>query len=649
MTKQAFSGLFHHPAKNRICNEGRKKPMNKRQLLLLCLVILLVAACSGFRPGGPKPGDMTLVPQTSVGSADTETEVYALSKGQRLFSNEQFRWEKPPAEFNGWHAVRVDLNRTAPLRLRFGSAGMLYAVLWRWDYGFLPAMPDGIRDTLNGWTLVRDNGGRIRQAPEPFASVPLYMRNVGKGEREIDLADYVGQWVIVGFTPSESIQEEVGAPGRITLRGTRTRHNICSHTDQVSVESSPQPVGFDLYRRGVKWGSGNGTILTVPREPGRYALRLHFVGAERTVPLTVGYGRPEKIGWEKGFFPIHFYNGWSYGGLFFPNAKLLGDIQTVAMFELGANTFFVTNRNEIADALGAKSILLVRDKISPIARATANDGVTEARFKAFLDELGPLPATTLGLYVEDEPPLEAAHALSLLEGIVRLRDPDLRLLYTLQGDKSVQMWRIADSSVRMTRSYPITKGRRADIRHGIKEDLADFLLLCQRGGQTSPLWLVAQSFGDQGRPNIWDPPTPAQLRLMVSLALARATKGLTYFVYDSSPGGRENLTALARWPFIPQDDMYSEVGLINARIIAHRDFLSSTQWVADASRPEDDFDIQILKTSQEKYYAWITNWDTEKSVTGILALPQLIEKVSVSLEPAGSLIVDLQNGTRTPF
>jgi hypothetical protein len=621
------------------------------KLLLLCLYMLLVSACSGFPPGGLKPGDMTLVPQTSdrSASADTEPEVYALSKGQRLFSNEQFRWEKPPAEFKGWHAVRVDLNRTAPLRLRFGSAGMLYAVLWRWDYGFLPAMPEEIRETINGWTLVRENGGRIRQAPEPFASVPLYVRNVGKGEREIDLVGYVGQWVIVGFTPSESIQEEVGAPGKITLRGTRTRHNICSPGDQVEVESSPQPVGFGLFRQGVECGSGNGSMLTVPKEPGRYALRLHFIGAERTVPLTVGYGSPKETGWEKGFFPIHFYNGWSYGGLFFPNAQLLGDLQTIAMFELGANTFFVTNRNEIADALGARSILLVRDKTSPITRAVAEDGVTEARFKAFLDDLGPLPATTLGLYVEDEPPLEAAHALSLLEEIVLQRYPKIRLLYTLQGDKSVQMWKTANSSVRMTRAYPVTKGRRANIRQGIKEDLADFLLLCQRGGQTSPLWLVAQSFGDQGRPNIWDPPTPSQLRLMVALALARATKGLTYFVYDSSPGGRENLTALARWPYVPQDDMYSEVGRINARIIAHHDFLSSTQWVEDASRPADDFDVQILKTDQENYYAWITNWDTEKSTTGILTLPQLLEKVSVTLEPAGSLIVNLQNGTRILF
>jgi hypothetical protein len=265
----------------------------------------------------------------------------------------------------------------------------------------------------------------------------------------------------------------------------------------------------------------------------------------------------------------------------------------------------------------------------------------EAAFDALLASLSPVPLNTLGLYVEDEPPLEAAARLSKMTVSARHVLPGVPLLYTTEGERSPELWNIAGSDVRMTRAYPIRKSMRRELRKSIEGELSNFLLFVQEAANSTPLWLVVQAFGD---PYIWNQPNPAQLRLMVNLALPRGARGLTYFVYDSSPRGTERLIGIARWPFVPQSGLYGEVKNLNEGILRLNSFLASTRWSSDVPQHDRRFDVQMVSTVDGKEYAWITNWDTERSVTGTVTLKPDGDPIEVTLGPGYRQIIDLRSG-----
>ena len=96
-------------------------------------------------------------------------------------------------------SARTALNRSEPLTVTAHPPVRVYALLWRWDYGFLSNHPSGDGGNVDGWTLERLDGARVAGAPEPFATLPLYSRELLAGTHRLPVSSYYGQWIYVGI------------------------------------------------------------------------------------------------------------------------------------------------------------------------------------------------------------------------------------------------------------------------------------------------------------------------------------------------------------------------------------------------------------------------------------------------------------------
>jgi hypothetical protein len=578
------------------------------------------------------------------GLSQSVATVYQPGPSQAIFYGQSYEWESISAQIHNQNAIRTPLNVTSPLKYWNARPGVLLAVLWIWDFGFLEHIPPDKQHDLNGWASEDSAGGEVRAAPDPFHKLQMFTRPIAAGEGEIQLNEYFGQWIIVGFRPSEAaLTPKVPLP-KVQISNALTRHNIVQPDTQVLLSSEAAILDFALYQKGHVVLKGKGAAFSVPSTPGRYALEIDGANGTRFEPLTVAYGGKELQGWDRPFFPIHFYNGYGYKGLFEPNEDLRFDLQTMDMFEMGANTYFLSNPDEVVDDLGARTILNLRSVMKPLVRGNIDPGAQANEFRKILSNLGQLPKATLGFYVEDEPSPALMQSVSLLEKVNKEIWSQIPLLYTLHGSAAPVFWRTVNSDVRMVRAYPIRKSARESTAAQIREELSDYLVQCQSDGPSPRLWLVVQAFGDEGRPNRWDAPTPGQLQLMVNLALSRGVKGITWFCYDSSPKGKENLTALVRWPFVPQDLRYGTVIDIDNRISRLAPLLATLQWNHELHQANEAFDIQILEDTSGRSYAWITNLAWQHEADGVISLPLLVAPVSVHLAEGRSMIIDLQSG-----
>ena len=204
----------------------------------------------------------------------------------------------------------------------------------------------------------------------------------------------------------------------------------------------------------------------------------------------------------------------------------------------------------------------------------------------------------------------------------------------------------------MIRSYPVSSKEKREKRGErdpmpmIRRYVADSLVTLQSLTQESRLWLVIQSFGDGmnkgGVPKYWDVPTANQLRLMVNLSLGRGLKALTYFCWTSGPTSPEKLIAIARYPYVPQNDLYGEVGRLNAKIRDLGPLLASLKWVKQIPQQTDTFDVQLLEAPNGRQFVWVTNWSYDKKASGKISLPGDSEAVSVSLDPGDSKMIELR-------
>ena len=116
------------------------------------------------------------------------------------------------------------------------------------------------------------------------------------GRHNVDLLEYFGQWVVVGFQSDDGGGTPV-AQGQVTLAGAKTRHNIFDPGDPVLIESPEPVVTTKLFHRGVLVSEADGGQLAAPSAPGRYCLQVNFAKTALHVPLTVGHGATDKPGW----------------------------------------------------------------------------------------------------------------------------------------------------------------------------------------------------------------------------------------------------------------------------------------------------------------------------------------------------------------
>ena len=183
----------------------------------------------------------------------------------------------------------------------------------------------------------------------------------------------------------------------------------------------------------------------------------------------------------------------------------------------------------------------------------------------------------------------------------------------------------------------------------IKIELTDPIELWQATDPDLPFWLVVQAFGTGVRPKNWDPPTASHLRLMVNLALARGTRAITYFGFGSTPDGFEDINGISRWPFVPTDQRYAEVGAINAKIHALRPLLTSWKWVKSLPQKTEDFDVQLLAGAGGRQFVWVTNSSFEEPKTGSIAMPGTKSKIDVSLPPGHAKVFNLSDLSEVPI
>ena len=608
--------------------------------------ILVVLLCSG-----PASGKQSGFHGLRVEGA----ELYTLAPDEAIFSSQKYRWQTVPGDkITGSTAVRNELNQPQPLTVHAEKPGHLFAVLWKWDFGFFGHAPPEARIHLQGWKLVDGHGGSVQGASEPFSPLDLYSRPLEKGQHELELLEYFGQWVIVGFAPASTTNQKTEPVPKVQLVGSRTRHHVYDPGDRVVLESHERIVGTKLFQHGELLSEARGVAFTAPAVPGRYVLKIEFQRSSRLAPLTVGYGPIEQPGWPEGFFPIHFHTGWGYRGLFIPNHHVLHELQTLNMFEMGANTYFtdpagtrhdIPRMSKLIDALGARRIMALTRYTRHAIRDIENE---DTAAKVFLDEINrfaPYAPNVIALHIDDEPKEELLGRFKVIEQAFqesdRHRGEAYGLLYILLGEYTPAFWQEAGSEIRIVRAYPIRKDHRENRTAQIKREQSDYLATCQTVSQEAPLWFVIQSFGAGQKLGRWDPPTATQFRLLANLALARGTKALTYFCWDSSPTGKEDLLAIVDHPYVPRDqELYDEVARTNARISALSSHLSSWNWVKSIEQRSPDFDVQLLEDGQGTQYVWITNWDYARPAGGTVRLqPGAGQTVNVSLPPGGSRIL----------
>ncbi|MGI9610107.1 MAG: hypothetical protein ACR2NL_07410, partial [Acidimicrobiia bacterium] len=495
--------------------------------------------------------------------------VRSLVPGRSLFAapDDHLRWENGRLpDFDRFVAV-ADLNRADPLVVTSRLPGLLYAILWRWDFGMLDTDPQSM-PTLHGWELVDADAGRVMDFGPPLSPVPLYRRSMGAGRHEVTIGEYLGQWVLVGFEEHSEAGAQIRPLPEITLVGGRTRHNVFDPGANVQVKAARTVLGIRLCRKGEAAQSVSLDSFRAPAEPGRYWLEVNLDSGTRFIPLTVGYGPVSEPGWRTDrLFPIHAYgSGYAQNA----NPAIVSDLTVLAQLDLGLNTFFVSRgkkapppQPELIDAIGGRRFYSTRNFTRYAVRQVEED---DSALRVFFWSLGQFPSAknVLGYYAEDEPPSETSRRMGLIERKFAddFRGSDLRLLYCLVSG-GTEYWQAANTSAGMFRAYPFYKNIVDDVpamRSYVQRTLIDGIANWRKHAPDRPVWVIVQAFGDP----TWEVPSAAQVRLLCNLALARGIDGLTYFSW----GHGMPIHGLARWPHVPADERYAEVGRINHRIRA---------------------------------------------------------------------------------
>ncbi len=573
---------------------------------------------------------------------------YRVVEGARVFTDQPYRWASIPAAARWGTGYRTVLEDRGSVTFDALEPGWVIAALWRVDFGLLEQLPEGRRGRLNGWTIVEGDSCSVTGVPAPFRKLQVYRRRITRGPCEVRTDAYVGKWLILGVTRDAAV---TGGPagfleGPLRITGAPSDHNPCTPGAAVRFEVPWKEGSVIVYRDGREVLRSPSLSFLAPSRAGRYAVVVEGPDDYGVAALTVGFALPAGERWPEGFFPICFFPGWRYRGQFQPAPSRLADLETLSMLDLGANTFYGRPGEDLAHALGARRIVNLRPQTRELVRKVADDEEALRGFRELLDSLSPIPSTTIGFSIEDEPTPALAERLRLFEDAVRGKPGFPHLLYALHGNTALGTWERAGSTVRLARAYPIRKRPAVSIEAQVRRELTAMVELWQRSRGDTPLWMVLQSFGDHGKPDLWDVPTGTQLRLMVSLCLARGTRAITYFCYDSNTAGRELLEGIVSWPFVPENELYGTVKELNRVITAHSGLICSLDWqgpLAEAADPR--LDAQILQRNDGMRVAWLTNLSTAERYVGVVRLSKNGPQRTVELAPGGSMVFLADEGT----
>lgn len=616
---------------------------------------------------------------TLPGITFKQGELYKIAPGELIFQDRTFQWHEPPQIGNGV-ALRTGLNLDVPVAVKVDSPGILYAVFWQWDFGFLQHGYSTIAERVHGWQRISLAGGSPRHqsgistinwflnsrldprphaAPSPFSPLQLYSRRMAAGEHALPLTEYHGQWVIVGFLPDPEFG--IASPDfvPVTLSPAKTRHNICNPGAALSVQTDKVVRVLRIFHHGKLVLRSETPEFTAPQAPGRYCVEIAFHKpdpndeygpnpyAKRLLPLTVSHPPVTDPGWSPDFFPILFWEGWDYRGHFKPNPDLTENLSILNQFEIGANiTYCPVGGHELLEALNMRLIVGVRAKTKFQLREVEEEDFRPGSFLWEIEHHGPFSPNVFGFHIEDEPPSWTATRFKKCLEEFQGYDSKRHLIYCLHGAHAPDFWKIATPTIRQTRAYPIRRVVEDNYLPQITTEMADYLIACQQADATTPLWFVLQSFGDLGRPggiDRWNQPTPEQLRLMINLALGRGVKAFSYFCFGGSPAAREDLSAIVRYPYVPYDGLYDEVIRLNRYISQNARFLNGLVWQQTFNQPNKQLDVQILTDAEKQHFAYVTNFGYKEAATTTLSFPKWNLNQTIHLEPGDAEIINLSN------
>ncbi|MCK4323843.1 MAG: hypothetical protein KAW89_04885 [Armatimonadetes bacterium] len=605
-----------------------------RQVVLVTIVVLVASVLSQPCAQQVNAQDLRM-----AGVRVKRSMLYTLQPGQPVFADREFAWQEISAELERHLAVRNQLEGFEPLEVAVKGPGRLLALLWVWDFGFVGDGPPEASN-INGWQLLDTQAAHVEGYPWPLG---LYARQMPAGRATVDLKDYMGQWIIVGFERELPAVRDAGRTLALALTGAKTRHNILNPDREATLQCAPGEevddragVICELFDEGKRLArfEGTGHVLNneginfaLPDRPGRYWLQVGIKGtcAKTVLPLTIALPPIQDYASMEGFFPVGAWVAIS-GTLeesFSPDGKLTGELTTIDQVELGVNTFWAAKDAPFIEALNGRKILSARSTY--INRTVAAEDPERAAGMMLFELRALLPhePDVLAISSADEPLMARAEYFRLVEEGYRNEAPSVAersgrpappLLYCLDGQPAGEcnsFWAAAGSTIRQSRIYPIRKdtseglaGLTQIINYGIK--VADIA----RSREEIPYWLVMQAFGQER----WAVPTGGQVRLMVNLALARGTKGLSYFGYGNHT--RFGIYGMVNYPFLPNDDRYAAVEVLGRKIWELRDLLPQLHYKRTLAQRDKLFDVQHLTDTEGADYLWVTNLDYDYTHEG---------------------------------
>ena len=147
--------------------------------------------------------------------------VRSLAPGRSLFASHHVPWQKGRFEGFDNFVVVTDLNRRDPLIIKTEVSGFLYAILWQWDFGIVSNQTQPAAKLL-GWELVKPGAAHLMGFVPPLSPAPLYRRPISAGTHAVDVSEYFGQWVLVGFAEDSRAKGHTKPVPDIELAGART-------------------------------------------------------------------------------------------------------------------------------------------------------------------------------------------------------------------------------------------------------------------------------------------------------------------------------------------------------------------------------------------------------------------------------------------
>lgn len=181
------------------------------------------------------------------------------------------------------------------------------------------------------------------------------------------------------------------------------------------------------------------------------------------------------------------------------------------------------------------------------------------------------------------------------------------------------IWNKLQPSVRFLRFYPFRKASYNLLVRPVYKGFLPFesVLRIVQMANSTPYWIVLQSFGIEREDPYWRNPTPEEIRAMMHLSLAYGAKGIFFYTYQ---------TEKEKWPaFVDQVSLQPEGAKFKtasqvARLIAeHAELLKSLSFGGIEVRVDNPVLSAVPLHNKNGNYIYAVNKDTVRKASFVLS------------------------------